>query len=217
MQRTKAVVFFFVTAALFALPAAYLAFTNEKLALHLAMNACHAPWSDAFFRVATHFSDGILPALFALLLLLVRDMRSFLMMALSTGLSSIVVQLLKRQVFADMHRPGKFSEGLEGLHWVDGIDLYMHFSFPSGHATAAFSMCLAWAVIVGRPKWAVVLACAAVVLAYSRVYLSQHFVQDILAGAALGAGIAGLVFFWLYRSRFAVRPWLDRRAFQFPK
>ncbi len=217
MQRTRSVITFLLTAAVFALPAAYLAFSTGKLALHAELNTYHAAWSDLFFRYATHLADGLVPLLLALLLLFFRDLRSFMMMAVSATLSGIVLQLLKRQVFGNMHRPGMFRKGLDGMHWVDGIDLNMHFSFPSGHSTVAFSMCLALAVIFGKPKWAAMLALVAVLLAYSRIYLSQHFVQDTLAGAALGSFITVLVFLWLYRSEFAKQTWLDKRVFRTQK
>lgn len=211
MLRTRAVLIFILTTAVFALPAAFMAFTNGKLALHATLNTYHYPWSDVFFRYATHLADGVLPVVFALFLLLKRDFRSFLMMTLGTGFSAIVVQTLKRQVFGNMHRPGMFREGLGGMPWVEGVDLNMYNSFPSGHSTAAFSMCLAWAVIIGKPRWAALLAVVAGILAFSRIYLSQHFVQDTLAGAAVGTAVSGMVFLWLYRSNFASRPWLDKR------
>ncbi len=217
MQRTRSVIVFFLVVAVFALPAAYLAFTTGKLALHASLNTYHAAWSDLFFRYITHLGDGLLPALFVLFLLFFRNLRSFLMMGLSTGLSAIAVQLLKRQVFEHMDRPGMFRKGLDGMPWVEGIELNMYFSFPSGHSTAAFSMCLAWVVIIGKPRWAAILALVAVLLAYSRIYLSQHFVQDTLAGAALGSFTAALVYLWLYRSDFAKKLWLDKRAFRAQK
>ncbi len=217
MQRTRSVITFLLTTAVFALPAAYMAFSTGKLALHAELNTYHAAWSDQFFRYATHLADGLVPLLLALLLLFFRDLRSFMMMAVSATLSGIVLQLLKRQVFGNMHRPGMFRKGLDGMPWVDGIDLNMHFSFPSGHSTVAFSMCLALAVIFGKPKWAAMLALVSVLLAYSRIYLSQHFVQDTLAGAALGSFITVLVFLWLYRSAFAKKTWLDKRVFRTQK
>jgi membrane-associated phospholipid phosphatase len=101
--------------------------------------------------------------------------------------------------------------------WVEGVELNSYFSFPSGHATAAFSMCLALAIIVGKVRWSAVFAVVAALLAYSRVYLSQHFLQDIMAGAALGTVVSFLVYLWLYRSVFAKRAWLARRVVHPPK
>ena len=61
-------------------------------------------------------------------------------------------------------------------------------SFPSGHATSAFAAAGVVAALHPRLR-APVLGLAALV-ALSRVYLGVHFPSDVLAGAALGLGIA---------------------------
>ena len=63
--------------------------------------------------------------------------------------------------------------------------------------------------IFGRPWIAAALAILAGLLAFSRIYLSQHFVEDVLCGAIIGTGTSWLVYWWLYRSAFAQRSWLD--------
>lgn len=185
-----------------------------KLPLHAAINCCHPRFLDPFFAVFTHFADGLVPTALALLLLFVRDLRSFLMMGLSCGLSALAVQLLKRTLFAELDRPSSFRDALGSMDWVDGLDLHAHYSFPSGHATAAFSMCLALAVVLGRRSWAIPLAVAAGLMAFSRVYLSQHFLQDIVAGSILGTLTAMVVHHVLYQSPFAGKAWLRRRMFR---
>jgi len=196
--------------ALFAI-GLFLVATQEKLALHRAVNAIHGPGLDWFFSWFTHTADGLVPAGLALALLFVRDVRAFLMMGLSCGISAIAVQLLKRQVFSDMHRPSAFRDHLGDLHWVEGVDLHGHFSFPSGHSTAAFSMCFALAVILSRPRLAMPFAVLAALMAWSRVYLSQHFLQDAVAGSLLGTAAAFGIYWALYRSPMSGRPWLDAR------
>lgn len=217
MQRSRSVQLFILVSVVLAVPALVASLTYGKLALHATINAYHSAFFDSFFSMATHLADGVVPAFLALLLLFLRDFRAFLMMGFGTGLSALAVQLLKHQVFPHMHRPGKFREGLGDMLWVEGVELNSYFSFPSGHATAAFSMCLALAIIIGSVRWGVALAIVAAILSFSRVYLSQHFTQDILAGAALGTLITFLVYLWLYRSIFAKRTWLDRRPVQLPK
>ncbi|MBK7084793.1 MAG: phosphatase PAP2 family protein [Flavobacteriales bacterium] len=100
------------------------------------------------------------------------------------------------------------------LYLVDGVTMHHHFSFPSGHATAAFSMCLALAVIDGQRRTGWAWALLACILAFSRVYLSQHFTEDVLAGALVGTGTAVVVYHPLFRASFSHRPWLDRRPFR---
>ena len=60
----------------------------------------------------------------------------------------------------------------------------------------------------------VALALIAVFLACSRVYLSQHFTEDVLAGALIGTSVGVLGYWWLYRSGFSRRAFLDARPFR---
>lgn len=214
MHRPLAIATFVLVAALTMLPALWYQFTWPKLGLHAALNAYHAPWADILFANATHLADGWAPVIVSLLLLFLHGWRAFLMVGLSCGVSSLVVQFLKRVVFPDMDRPRMFLEQMDGLALVAGVDMHAHFSFPSGHTTAAFSMCLALAVVVGRRGLAAVLALTAVVLGYSRIYLSQHFLEDVLAGAAIGIVTALGMYVLLYRGGWSRAGWLGRRPFR---
>jgi undecaprenyl-diphosphatase len=62
-------------------------------------------------------------------------------------------------------------------------------SFPSGHASSAFTA--AGFLAPGDPLAPVYYA-VAVVVASSRVYVKIHHASDVVAGAALGAGLAVL-------------------------
>lgn len=211
MDRTRNVSAFTGTALVLALPAVIAVWRTEQVSLHAAVNRWHAPWSDALLSVVTHLGDGLVPTAIAVVLLFVGTWRTVLLLGLSTGLSAILVQVLKRQVFADHDRPAMYAHDMPMLHLVDGVTMNHHFSFPSGHATCAFAMCLSFAVMdrgAGRAAaWAVVAA----VLAFTRVYLSQHFTEDVLAGAALGVATGVLMWFILYRSSWARAAWLGRR------
>lgn len=211
MQRSLSIAWFLAVFIVFAAPLAYGVLTLDHLELHRRMHPFHSPGMDFFFRNVTHLADGWVPTIVSLLVLVFRDVRSFLMVGLSCAFSAIGVQFLKRVPFAQVDRPFMFKEELGDLHWVEGLELHHHFSFPSGHSTAAFSMCLGFAVWIARPSWSVCLALLAWLLAYSRVYLSQHFTEDILVGATLGTVTAYAMYHWLYRSSFSTKSWLDRR------
>lgn len=77
---------------------------------------------------------------------------------------------------------------LERLSFEPVITPADRFSFPSGHATAAFLF--AGLASVSFPPWAMVFYIWASLVALSRVALGVHFPSDILAGAVLGSGIA---------------------------
>ncbi|WP_426038433.1 phosphatase PAP2 family protein [Cypionkella sp. TWP1-2-1b2] len=59
-------------------------------------------------------------------------------------------------------------------------------SFPSDHATAAFAIALTFAC-TGMPRRAAGFGVAALVVAFSRVYIGTHYASDVLGGALTGA------------------------------
>lgn len=216
MHRKRAVLMFLVVALVLAFPGVIAVLLMDKLELHAAIDHWHGGRADPFFRYFTHLADGLVPTALAIAFLIFLGVRAFLMVGLSCGLSAIFVQVLKHTVFADCDRPAMFRSALGSMHWIADLDLNHHFSFPSGHATAAFSMCLAISVVIGRVGWAMALSLLASLLAFSRVYLSQHFTEDVLAGALLGSVTAACVYYWLYRSSFRERHWLGRGPVYFP-
>jgi undecaprenyl-diphosphatase len=62
-------------------------------------------------------------------------------------------------------------------------------SFPSGHASAAFTA--AGVLSQGDPLWPVYYGLAMIVSS-SRVYVKMHHASDVIAGAAIGVGFAAL-------------------------
>jgi undecaprenyl-diphosphatase len=79
-------------------------------------------------------------------------------------------------------------------------------SFPSGHATTAAAAAVAVATLWPRSR-TVMLVYTVVILA-SRVVLTAHYLTDVLAGAAVGAGGALLVrrYFAARRLGFSIGP-----------
>ncbi len=67
-------------------------------------------------------------------------------------------------------------------------DLTTDFSFPSDHAVMAGAVA-AGLLLVNR-RLGVVAAVAAAAMAVARVYIAAHYPWDVLAGLALGAGVA---------------------------
>lgn len=82
------------------------------------------------------------------------------------------------------------SEGMKGLTKEKRPDSNEHDSFPSSHATAVFSV----AAIESdqHPRQAAYWFAGATLISVSRVGLHRHTVGDVLAGAALGYGVARL-------------------------
>ena len=208
MRDRSARIFLAATLSL-ALPVVIVVLCTDQLALHTRINRFHAPWADAVFANGTHLADGWVSVGIGLVLLFVR-WRWFLLFAISTAGSAFVAQFLKHVFFADHDRPSMFMGAMPDLRLVPGVEMLHNNSFPSGHSTCAFSMCFAVAVIIGRRGPAAALAMLASVLAFSRVYLSQHFTEDVLCGAFIGTGTGWLVYHWVCVSAFAKKNWLER-------
>lgn len=79
------------------------------------------------------------------------------------------------------------------------IDKY---SFPSGHATTSFG--LAWVVFNAYPHILIQTSVyvVAVTIAFSRVFVREHYPLDILGGALLGSAVAISLFPLLSRLLF---------------
>jgi undecaprenyl-diphosphatase len=108
---------------------------------------------------------------------------AFAAAAAATGAASLVAHLLK-QLF-DRERPSVADPDLASLVPIPGNP-----SFPSGHSATAFAAATAVAILCPRMRpWALAIAAA---VALSRVYLRVHFPLDVLAGAAIGAGVGAL-------------------------
>ena len=166
---------------------ALLIFTKENI--HLFINQYHSHSADVFFKYATLLGDGISATILVVILLFVR-FRYAIMVAVSNISCSVVVQSLKRFLFYDSVRPYQFFKGIHQLYLVPGIEVYSFHSFPSGHSATIFTTCTLLCIMTKHRLLRVVLFILACLIAYSRMYLSEHFLLDVYAGAILGVLVA---------------------------
>ena len=174
--------------------------------MHLWLTGFHSHFTDSIMQLITFLGDGLFMVLTGILLLF-RRLRYGLIILSSFVINSVMVQLLKRLIFTHDKRPVSWFHdmGIE-IYRIPGVEYHSFFSFPSGHSATAFALFFGLAFFVKTSWLKFLLVFFAVVTAYSRVYLSQHFLGDALAGSIIGLTIA--VFFQLISGKIN-RVWID--------
>jgi membrane-associated phospholipid phosphatase len=173
----------------------------SKEVIHLAINNYHNPFLDFFMKYWTYLGDGSVDILLIILLLLI-SLRYFFTTFTAFAFGGLGAQLIKRLLFHDIPRPVKFFELYfpeYHLYLVPGVKIHTWLSFPSGHAATAFAVCTALAFMSKSKFTQLLLFILAVGVAYSRVYLSQHFLVDVIAGSFLGIIMGWLSWHWMNR------------------
>lgn len=177
--------FFLIPYIIFLLAIAPVFYIYSKPGIHLWINRFYSPFQDWFFKTITFLGDGMFVIIIVIVVLFfsLRNSLFILSAFLSSGLFT---QLLKRLFFEDMVRPYKYFKGFASLRLVEGIEMLGSRSFPSGHATSAFALFLCLAMISKKNHIKLLCFITACLVAYSRVYLSQHFLIDVYAGSMIG-------------------------------
>ena len=182
----------------------------EKGELHLWMNGHHDGFLDFVMQYYTKVGEWI-PYVVVFLLLFYKSGWSLVLLwnVVFTGLLS---QRLK-YIF-DTDRPLTwFANNMPDvqLQLVDGVRMSQFYSCPSGHTITfvALFFTLSWLVasdrLRGDKAWQCLFFCLTLVGAYSRIYLSQHFAEDIWVGlivSLIGCFLFVPAVYWLQKQKF---------------
>lgn len=152
----------------------------------LEINRYYSSGADLFFKYFTYLGDGVFCVGVGVLLLFWSKLKGALVIA-SYAISGIFAQLIKNFGFPKEPRPVEYFSGMiQSLHTVAGVELSHWNSFPSGHTTSAFALFAMLAVWAKSPLLKFLCLVVAVAVAFSRMYLLQHFLVDVYAGSILG-------------------------------
>jgi membrane-associated phospholipid phosphatase len=175
---------------------------NGKIQIHRAMNAYVGnQYVDSCFAYITHLGDGAFAFLVAIIFLFF-NIRKSVYILLSYAGAGIVSFILKHWIYYEVTRPHFVFQYYvrEELKLIDGVDVMAKHSFPSGHALSAFALffCL---LFVSRSHFLkIIFFTLAVLAAYSRVYLSQHWLIDIYVGSIIGVCFSLLFYTVFYHT-----------------
>ncbi len=193
--------------------------------LHLLLNSYHTPFIDQLFTSCTLLAEWPLYVIAVLPLLFWKPGWTYLYL-LSELTCALIVFIMKR--LCNIPRPIVFFEqaGVE-LPLVDGVHMRSHYSFPSGHTSTFFVFTTLAALLIayhyqcqGEDRKAmkgvvltVILFFLPIVGGYSRIYLSQHFLSDVLGGSLIGFIIPCLMFWLFYKKHWMEKAWFNQRIF----
>jgi membrane-associated phospholipid phosphatase len=196
---------FLLPYAVFLFAGMILMLLSTKSSIHLHFNAFHNSFLDPFCTLVTNLGEGPIVTLVFIILLTVKY-RFALVVGLSNIVSALITQGLKHTLFSDVVRPKKFFEGIHDLYFVPGVENWEYNSFPSGHTTCAFALYFALALITENRFYKLLLFFIALIVGYSRIYLSQHFFEDVYAGSIVGVSTTFIIYQLIQRKK---RPSLE--------
>lgn len=187
-----------------------------KPELHMLLNSHHSSIQDTFFKYYSVLAEWPL-YLLALLPLLWKKTKMTIFFAMCELTGGAILQILKHIISTD--RPVSVFEHYQhlALPLVQGETMYHSNSFPSGHASTFFMFCTCCTIILAyyysrkdKPHnirtqilfstSLLLLLVLAAMGAYSRVYLSQHFLSDVCVGSIIGF-ITPFLMFYLCRNK----------------
>lgn len=138
----------------------------------------HTPFLDAIMPPITYLGYAVWVAVCIFLLARKDTRHTGIVCAVALLLMLISVELVLKPLIA---RPRPFTLLPE---LVLLIPPSTSFSFPSGHTTSGFAAAFAILFSYKRAgRWAIALA---LLIAFSRLYLSVHYPTDLLGGMLLG-------------------------------
>jgi membrane-associated phospholipid phosphatase len=159
------------------------------------LNPFHNEILDAFFYRYTFLGDGLFAVLLSVVLFFfLKTQRLSIELLVSFIVSGLLAQLFKN-IFQHP-RPRAFFTPEQYPYFFDGLSINNHVSFPSGHTTTAFALTFILASYTKNKLLQILLLALAILAGYSRIYLAQHFLEDVFAGAILGSVISAICLYY---------------------
>jgi len=176
---------------------------QEKGDLVLYFAKWRQPEVDLFFTYCTRMGEEWIYIASIILLLFVKfryailvPVLGFLVLLVSTSLKSYFATPRPRTYFYKLFDSNQIVS-------AEHIDLYVGYtSFPSGHSMSGFALFTFLALCISNRKIKAIMLTIASLIAFSRIVITQHFLEDILVGSLLGLLLA-FVLFWIQDGRFS--------------
>jgi membrane-associated phospholipid phosphatase len=164
--------------------------------LHLAFNKYFSLFFDIFFKYFSKIGPLIFIVITLFFIIKKETYKSLFILFSAYGLNFLIGTFVKRNFFKHIHRPTYYFEqkGID-LHLIDGVSSQIPYTFPSGHTAETFLLLLFICMISKSKLVQIIAVILAITMAFSRVYLSKHFLIDTIGGALLGTFVLTLMYY----------------------
>ena len=181
--------------------AVFVLLADSKKAGFILLNPYHTDFLNYFFEAVTLVGDGFFSVAVCLVLLIIKKRHLSFMIFASYATSGIVAQILK--AFISEARPALFLKKGSYPYFIDHVTLHNFHSFPSGHSASAFALAAIIAFAIKDKRYSIPFLGIAALVGYSRIYLGQHFLHDVVAGSLIGVVFA--IICWIGFAQFYER------------
>lgn len=175
---------FFLGLFLFVVLSVFILVTYSKSEGFYLLNPYHPPFLTYIFIYATYLGDGFFCIAVGILLFIFKQRFLSLMVLSSYAISGIIAQALK--YFVIEPRPAILLKETTYPYFIDDVTLHNLHAFPSGHTASAFALAAVLSFAAKNKNFSILFLIGALLVGYSRIYLAQHFLDDVLAGAIIG-------------------------------
>jgi membrane-associated phospholipid phosphatase len=162
------------------------------------INRHHHSFFDTFFKYITFLGEDFIWLILLLYLAFINYRKkinqiSAMKLLLFTWLSKVFLSVVLKNIF-NLPRPIEvYHSSQQPIHLVEGLTMNHWQSFPSGHTMTAFAFACFSLFVLKQTRWSILWLFLAMLVAYSRMYLFQHFPRDVFAGSILGVAVVMIV------------------------
>jgi len=153
----------------------------------LGIHSRNSTSTDVFFTFFTHWGEWPIISIAILTALWKYGWKNGLFWGIAFAAEGLIINGLKLL----FNKPRPVERLTDFIRQIDGIELAHWKSFPSGHTAAVFFGTLMLIKFnresrINYPVIRVILLIAAFLVGYSRIYLGQHHIEDVVVGSLLG-------------------------------
>jgi len=174
-----------------------------KAGSFIDLNPYHQSTLNTIFVWITFMGDGTFSVIVIVLFLVRRRWSAATQVTAAFLLSALLAQILK--IVFSMPRPMQFFPPGTYPYFIKDVTHLGFASFPSGHTTSIFALVTMLALFTPNQRAKLAYLLAGVLVGYSRIYLGQHFLNDVLMGSCIGMIVALLVH-WLFVEKLQSLP-----------